>query len=169
MSGVVLSRRKYGDLEKFTSEAKTKLSARILNPMADQFADYVKRSKLSGQVLGTRSGRTRESMGFYQLKRGKGPAYVVRPGRGINGRLNYVGGMSRGMLLSPKKGDWLYIRDEEGRITARVRSAIVRPRPFMVPGWKEFKAGGNVRGIMRGVYAAYLEKAFGGSPVESSI
>lgn len=169
MTGVVLSRRKYGDLDKFTAEVKTKLGARILNLMAEQFSDYVKRSKLSGQVLNARSGKTRDSMGFYQLKRGKGPAYVIRPGRGITGRLNYLGGMSRGMLLSPKKGEWLYIRDEEGRITARIRSAIIKPRPFMVPGWKEFKASGNVRGIMRGVYAAYLERAFGGSPVETTI
>ncbi len=166
MIGVTLAKRKYGDLDKFASDVRTKMSARILNIMAAEFSEYVKRSKLSGQVLSVRSGKTRESMGFYQLKRGKGPAYVIRPGRGISGRLNYLSGMSSGMLIAPKRGEWVYIRDEQGRITARVRSALVKARPFMAPAWKEYKAGGNVRAIMRSVYAAYVDRGFSASGQE---
>jgi hypothetical protein len=165
MNGIVLARRKYGDLDKFADEVRTKMSARILNLMAEEFSDYVRRSKLSGQVLSVRSGKTRESMGFYQMKKAKSPTYVVRPGRGINGRLNYLGGMSRGMMIMPKRGEWVYIRDDSGKITARVKSAIVRSRPFMAPAWQEWK--GNARGFMKGVYNAYVERAFSGSGVET--
>lgn len=164
MNAFTLIRRKYGDLEKFAEDTRTKMGARILNLIAEQYADYVRRSKLSGQVLNVRSGKTRESMGFYQLKRAKSPTYVVRPGRGIDGRLNYLGGMSRGMLIAPKKGEWIYIRDDSGKITARVKSAVVRPRPFMVPAWQEWK--GNARTLMRGVYNAYVQREFS-SPVET--
>jgi hypothetical protein len=166
MIGVTLARRKYGDLDKFAGEVQTKMSARILNIMANDFSEYVKRTKLSGQVLGVRSGKTRESMGFYQLKRAKSPTYVVRPGRGIDGRLNYLGGMSRGMLITPKRGEFIYIRDDAGNITARVRAATVRARPFMAPAWSEYKSSGNVRAIMTGVYNAYLERAFSGGKTE---
>ena len=161
MNAFTLARRKYGDLDKFADEVRTKMSARILNLVAEQFSDYVRRSKLSGQVLGVRSGKTRESMGFYRLKRAKSPTYVVRPGRGIDGRLNYLGGMSRGMLIAPKNGEWVYIRDENGKITARVKSAVVKPRPFMAPAWLEWK--GNARGLMKAVYKAYADRAFGNS------
>lgn len=164
--GITLSRRKYGDLDKFASDVKVKMSSRILSIMAFEFSDYVKRSKLSGQVLNVRTGKTRESMGFYKLKRNKSPTFVIRPGRDIDGRLNYLGGMQRGMLITPKRGEWVYIRDDQGQITARVRAATVHARPFMRPGWKEYKSGGNVKAIMRNVYAAYLDRAFGGSPVE---
>jgi len=164
VSGVTLSRRKYGDLAKFASDVNLKMGNRILSILAAEFSEYVKRSKLSGQVLAVGSGKTRESMGFYKLKRSKGPTFVVRPGRGIDGRLNYLGGMSRGMMITPKKGEWVYIRNEAGEITARVKAATVHARPFMVPAWNEYK--GNVRTISRAVYGAYLDKAFGGTPVE---
>lgn len=164
MTGVTLARRKYGDLEKFADETRTKMSKRILNLMAEQFSNYVGQSKLSGQVLGVKSGKTRDSMGFYQLKRANTPTYVIRPGRGIAGRLNYLSGMSRGMVVAPKRGDWVYIRDESGEITAKVRSAIVRARPFMQPAWQEWRS--NARGLMQGVYNAYVARAFSGSPVE---
>jgi hypothetical protein len=164
MNAFTLVRRKYGDLDKFAKDTRTKMGARILNLIAEQYSDYVRRSKLSGQVLNVRSGKTRESMGFYQLKRAKSPTYVVRPGRGIDGRLNYLGGMSRGMLIAPKQGEWIYIRDESGKITARMKSVVVRPKPFMVPAWKEWK--GNARTLMRGVYNAYVDKAFS-NPVET--
>lgn len=160
MIGITLERRKYGDLDKFADDVRTKMSARILNIISENFSEYIKRSKLSGQVLGVRTGKTRESMGFYQLKRAKTPTYVVRPGRGIDGRLNYLGGMSRGMLITPRRGEFIYIRDEAGRITAKVRAATVHARPFMGPGWKEFRASGNLRGIMTAVYNAYTVRAF---------
>lgn len=175
MNGIVLARRKYGDLDKFAEEVRTKMSARILNLMAEEFSDYVRRSKLSGQVLGVRSGATRKSMGFYQLKKAKSPTYVVRPGKNIDGHLNYLGGMQRGMMITPKSGEWVYIRDHSQKvsakgkvysaITARVRAALVRPRPFMRPAWQEWK--GNARGLMKSVYNAYVERAFSGSGVET--
>jgi hypothetical protein len=165
MNAFTLARRKYGDLDKFAEDTRTKMGARILNLIAEQYSEYVKRSKLSGQVLSARTGKTRESMGFYQLKRAKSPTYVIRPGRGIDGRLNYLGGMSRGMLIAPKNGEWIYIRDEEGKITARVKSAIVRPRPFMVPAWQEYK--GNARSLMKAVYNSYVQREFS-KPVETS-
>ena len=166
MTGITLSRRKYGDLDKFAADVKVKMSSRILSIMAYEFSEYVKRSKLSGQVLSVRTGKTRESMGFYKLKRSRSPTFVIRPGRGVDGRLNYLGGMQRGMLITPKRGEWVYIRDESGDITARVRAATIHAKPFMRPGWSEYKSGGNVKTIMRSVYAAYLNRAFGGSPVE---
>lgn len=162
MIGLTLARRKYGDLDRFADDVQKKMSSRILNIIAENFSEYIKRSKLSGQVLGVRSGKTRESMGFYRLKREKTPAYAIRPGRGIDGRLNYLGGMSKGMLIAPKKGEFIYIRDDAGNITAKVRSATVHARPFMGPGWKEFRSTGNLRGIMKSVYAAYVQHEFKG-------
>jgi len=167
MTGLTLSRRKYGDLDQFAEAVRVKMSKRILNLMAEQFSDYVKRSKLSGQVLSVRSGRTRNSMGFFQLKRARTPTYVIRPGRNVDGHLNYLGGMQRGMLLAPKHGEWLYIRERDasgkpGKIIARVRSATVHARPFMTPAWKEWR--GNASSLMRRVYGAYAEREFGGTP-----
>lgn len=160
MVGITLARRKYGDLDKFAEAVRTKMGKRILNLMAESLSEHVKKTQLSGQALNSRSGKTRESMGFYQLKRGKGAAYVIRPGRNIEGRLNYLGGMSRGMLITPKRGEFIYIRDESGKITAKLKSTVVRARPFMVPGWKSFKATGNVRRIMTSVYSAYAQREF---------
>lgn len=66
---------------------------RIANEVSAEFAEYVKTHKLSGQVLGVRTGETRESVKFFKLKSGE---FGVRPGSGVPGRLNYLLRFERG-------------------------------------------------------------------------
>jgi hypothetical protein len=95
----------------------------IVSVIAERFTAYVREEFLSGQVLrersiseramATKSGRqvrtrsTKESTRFYKLKKGY---FVIRPGSGIVGRLNYLAGK----------------RFEGGE------------RPFIRPAWRRF-------------------------------
>ncbi len=58
---------------------------------ADEFADYVKSAKLSGNPMHIRTRELHDSVGSARLKRGKYRGkLVIRPGVGINGCLNYL-------------------------------------------------------------------------------
>lgn len=142
MIALTLTRTKYLDLDSFAEDEVPKMGNRTLNLISEAFADYVRRNKLSGQVLDVLTGETRGSVGFYKIKSARTSKWVVRPGMGVPGHLNYLAGFGRGMMVS-----------------VRGRSFTVHPRPFMKPGWKEFRASGEPRRIARAVRAAYLEHA----------
>jgi hypothetical protein len=142
MIGLTLARTKHLDLDSFADSDVPKMGNRMLNLISEAFAEYVRRNKLSGQVLDVISGETRDSVGFYKIRNARTSKWVVRPGLGIPGHLNYLAGFARGMMVS-----------------VRGHAYTVRPRPFMKPGWKEFRASGEVKKITGAVRAAYLSHA----------
>lgn len=137
---MTLTRTRRGDLAKFADVDTLKMAVRITNLWAASLAEYIRANELSGQALNVETGETRDSMGFYRFK-GKKASFAVRPGKGIAGHLNYLGGMQRGMLAG------------------RGRKAIIRPKPFMRPGYQGWRASGAPRDIKAAVFAAYLERA----------
>jgi hypothetical protein len=141
MIGMALARKRSGDLSKFADADALKMAARITNLWAASLADYIRANELSGQILDVQTGETRGSMGFYRYK-GKKASFAVRPGKGVAGHLNYLAGMQKGMLAG------------------RGRKVIIRPKPFMRPGYRTWKASGAPTSIKKAVYAAYLDKAF---------
>jgi len=141
MISMTLRKRKNGDLDKFTDTQILKMAARITSLWALNLAEHIKQTQLSGQVLNVISGETKESMGFYRYK-GRKASFAVRPGKNINGHLNYLGGMQRGMLAG------------------RGRKVLIRPKPFMRPGYLSWKASGEPKRIKEAVYQAYLNHNF---------
>ncbi len=141
MISMSLRKRKNGDLDKFADTQILKMSARITSLWAESLTKSVKQTQLSGQVLNVVTGETRESMGFYRYK-GRKASFAVRPGKNINGHLNYLGGMQRGMLAG------------------RGRKVLIRPKPFMRPGFLSWKATGEPKRIKEAVYQAYLNYNF---------
>lgn len=141
MISMTLRKRKNGDLDKFADTQLLKMSARITSLWALSLADHIKQTQLSGQVLDVISGETKESMGFYRYK-GRKASFAVRPGKNINGHLNYLGGMQRGMLAG------------------RGRKVLIRPKPFMRPGYLSWKSTGEPKRIKEAVYQAYLNHNF---------
>jgi|GEM_PF-5799290 len=139
MISMTITRKRLGDLDRFADRDVEKMSARITDLWAENFADFVRRNELSGQALKVVSGETRTSVGFYKLKDSKA-SFAVRPGKGIPGHLNYLAGMQRGMLAG------------------RGRKVVIRPKPFMRPGFVAWKATGEPRRIKEAVFAAYLER-----------
>ncbi len=141
MISMTLQKRKYGDLEKFSTTQVLKMASRITSLWGESLSTHIATTQLSGQVLGVVTGETRGSMGFYRYK-GKKAAIAVRPGKDINGHLNYLGGMQRGMLAG------------------RGRKVLIRPKPFMRPGFQSWKATGEPKRIKEAVYEAYLKYNF---------
>lgn len=139
MIGMVLTRKQHGDLQQLADHVTVKMAARITNLWAETFAEYVRRTQLSGQVLAVRTGETRASVGFFKLK-GTKASFAVRPGKDVPGRLNYLAGMQRGMLAGPG------------------RKVIIRPKPFMKPGLETWRSSGAARDIKNAVLAAYIDR-----------
>lgn len=73
----------------------------MISAISVDFADYIRKKKLSGQALAERTGELKESVRFYKLKNG---IFGVRPGAGVRGRLNYVVGFERGFRSGPLQG-----------------------------------------------------------------
>jgi hypothetical protein len=142
MISMMVQTKKYADLGKFADIELVKMSARITSLWGESLANYIRENELSGQVLQVVTGETRASMGFYKLKKDKKATMVVRPGKNIKGHLNYLGGMQRGMLAG------------------RGRKVLIRPKPFMKPGFRAWRATGEPRRIKEEVFQAYLKKSF---------
>lgn len=91
------------DVKRFT-EWLAKSQDFITGEISLRYAEFVKKHYLSGQVLRAISGKTRSSVKFAKLKKGR---FLVRPGFGIPGMLNYLVKFERGnkpfMLPSAKK------------------------------------------------------------------
>lgn len=148
MISMTLKTKKYGDLEKFADTQLIKMSARITSLWGESLANYIRETQLSGQVLNVITGKTRASMGFYKLK-DKKASMAVRPGKNVKGHLNYLGGMQRGMLAG------------------RGRKVLIRPKPFMRPGFRAWRASGEPRRIKEAVFQAYLQKNFAKEGIET--
>lgn len=109
----------------------------IVSAVADEFTDYVKSQKLSGQVLkvGTPGSQgARGSTRFFKMKPGE---FGIRPGSRVRGRLNYLMGFERGFRSGSLKG--------------------VR-RPFMQPAEREFEMSGKVGAIGNRIMNALIAK-----------
>jgi hypothetical protein len=125
----------------------------IVSVIADRLAEFIRITRLSGQVLRersfaeraqrTRPGRpvrtrsTKESTRFFKMgrghTRGAGSArnkiqFGVRPGSGIRGRLNY--------LMRFERGD--------------------PPGPFMEPAFKDFRRRGIPKQIATGLMDRFI-------------
>ena len=88
-----VKRYKEGEGLKELGEATPAIGNLIANAIAEDYAKYLRRNYLSGQVLGVRSGQTRSSTRFFKMNTG---VFGVRPGSGIPGRLNYLLKFERG-------------------------------------------------------------------------
>jgi hypothetical protein len=139
-----------------------------LAPAASQLAEYVRVNKLSGQSLNIGRdrrlnsrgwhirGTTRDSVRPYRMKDRHGndlPRYMVRPGVGIWGSLNYLSGMTKGVAVSKLGNGFRYIR----------------PRPFMDEAWKEWGAGKKLRSIGESVQSAWLRERASRAPQTETI
>ena len=146
MISMMLQKRKNGELDKFADTQILKMSARITSLWAESLSGHIAKTQLSGQVLNVATGETRSSMGFYRYKSGvhknRKASFAVRPGKNVNGHLNYLGGMQRGMLAG------------------RGRKVLIRPKPFMRPGFLSWRATGEPKRIKEAVYQAYLKYNF---------
>lgn len=146
MISMTLRKRQFGDLEKFADDQLVRMSARITSLWGENLAGYIAGHQLSGQVLNVVTGETKGSMGFYKLKDRKA-SMAVRPGRNVAGHLNYLAGMQRGMLAGHN------------------RKVIIRPKPFMKPGFRAWRSSGEPKRIKEAVFEAYLKHNFGqGAP-----
>ena len=64
-----------------------------LGEQSDEFVDYVRKTRLSGQSMNVITGETREHVGAWMQKKLRGKrqsVFVIRPGKGINGLQNYL-------------------------------------------------------------------------------
>ena len=64
-----------------------------LGEQSDEFVDYVRKTRLSGQSLNILTGETRNHIGAWRQKKLKGKresVFLIRPGKGINGLQNYL-------------------------------------------------------------------------------
>lgn len=124
-----------GLIEKF-GENMPRLANLISSAVGEEFAEYVRNQKLSGQALGVRTGRTKQSTKFLKNLRKEGEMFV-RPGIGVQGMLNYLMGFEKGF--------------------AGGRLAGIR-RPFMRPAAAEFKAQGQHRKIADRIISAMIRR-----------
>jgi hypothetical protein len=159
MIGITLTTKKWFDLDEFSAEDARCVSGKMLAAMAYQAAAYIQASKLSGQNLAVKTGETRESMGAVpQGKKWGTPAYLVRPGVGIKGSLNYLAGIARGYrakIAGEGWGEGVYYKKG--------------PNPFIQEGFKEWKAGGRMRRIGEAVKAKYFAALANGAPKTETV
>lgn len=95
----------------------------IVNQISEDFAQFVRDNYLSGQVLGVRTGETRESTRFFKSQPG---VFGVRPGVGVRGSLNYLNRFERGALpfMGPAYRAYTSSGEPE-RIGNRIMGAII--------------------------------------------
>lgn len=74
------------DVKRFT-DWLAKSQDFITGEISLEYAEFVKKNYLSGQVLKVISGKTRGSVKFAKMRKGR---FLVRPGVGISGMLNYL-------------------------------------------------------------------------------
>jgi hypothetical protein len=116
-------RRRPGSLKKL-GEATPAIGNLIANAISADYAKYVRLHYLSGQVLGVRTGETRESTKFFKEDTG---VFGVRPGVGIRGRLNYLMKYERGSrpFMKPSKERY-QASGAPGDIAKRIYDAMER-------------------------------------------
>jgi hypothetical protein len=106
-------------IENFAAASVVKVSA--------VFTEWLQKSKFH-DVFEDRTGETRKSIGFYRTKK-KNPEYLIRPGVGIPGMLNYLYGEARG-----------YATSRSGK-----KFSYTKKRDVVNEGWKEWQ--GNMNAI----------------------
>jgi hypothetical protein len=149
MIGLTLAWKKWTDLDRFTVGDMYAIFGKTFALSSAKFAEYVRLQKLSDQSLNALTGETRDSLKSYRMtkKYGVVPAYMVRPGVGIPGSLNYLYGMARGFAFS-KSGKQFY---------------YARPRPFMKEAWEEWGGKKQVRSYAEAVKDSYIQKLLSGA------
>jgi hypothetical protein len=135
-----------------------------------KFAEYVRDNYLSGQRLAVGVGRTlkggknrpggttRESTRPYRMKDRRGsdlPRYMVRPGVGIPGSLNYLYGIARGQAVSKNENRFHYKNGPAGF--------------FVEDAWKAWGAGKTVRRYAEAVQDSWLRELANRSPETETI
>jgi hypothetical protein len=167
MIGLTFSRQKWIDLDEFAANDLEAISAKSLALIASLFAKYLRENKLSGQVLQVgkdrlvshgatlhQAGLTRYSTQPYSTKNRYGvPSYIVRPGVGVPGNLNYLYGMARGYAVA-KTGNWFEYKTKY---------------EFFKSGWREFKAGGKMRKLTEAVKGKYMQNITSKNPIVETI
>jgi hypothetical protein len=144
MIGLTLARKKWLDLNNFAIGDAYAIMGRALAGSSKDLAEYVRLHKLSGQSLEAPTGETRGSVKPHRMTKRYGivPAYVVRPGVGIKGSLNYLAGVARGYAVA-KSGKQFFYK---------------RPRPFIAEAWKEWGGARKVRKNSEAVLDRYLKE-----------
>ena len=64
-----------------------------LGEQSDEFVDYVRKTRLSGQSMKVLTGETRDHIGAWMQRKLRGKkesVFVIRPGKGIDGLQNYL-------------------------------------------------------------------------------
>ena len=155
MIGITLARKKWIDPNEFSVEGLKAVAGESLALASFRFAEYVRLNKLSGQSLPKLTGETWDSTRSYLMtkKYGANPAYMVRPGVGIRGSLNYLYGMARGFAVA-KSGEEYYYK---------------KATPFITEAWKEWGGGRQVRTLSEAVQASYLRELAARSPETETI
>ncbi|MDR1903073.1 MAG: hypothetical protein LBQ88_12440 [Treponema sp.] len=169
MIGLTLSRQKWIDLDEFADNDLEAISAKSLALIGSLFAKYLRENKLSGQVLRVgksrltgkgdktklhQAGLTRYSTRPYSTRNRYGvPSYMVRPGVGVPGHLNYLYGMSRGYAVA-NTGKWFEYKTKY---------------EFFKSGWREFKAGNKMRKLTEAVKGKYMQNITSKNPIIETI
>jgi hypothetical protein len=150
MIGMRLAWKKWTDLDKFTVGDIYAIFGKTFALSSAKFAEYVRDYKLSGQSLYEPTGETKESTKPYRMtkKYGVVPAYLVRPGVGIPGSLNYLYGMARGFAVAKSGKQFFY----------------ARPRPFIKEAWEEWGGKKQVRSYAEAVKDSVIQKLLSGAP-----
>jgi hypothetical protein len=151
----VLRKRDKQELEKF-ADAQGRIGNFIANQISAEFAGFVRKYYLSGQVLKVYTGETRSSLKFFKLKHG---SFGVRPGSGIRGRLNYLKLFERGGgTIIAKKHDRAFLWFFSGNHLIKKRVVHMPSKPFMKPAFQYFRALGEPRKIAQRIYQALRKR-----------
>ena len=118
---------------KKTVKQSPKILNYIVSKIAKAYAVYMRHQYLSGQYLDSDTGETRESTKF--TKKGEGH-FVVWPGTGIKGHLNYLNIFSTGGYIRPK--DKPFLAWQEGSHWIYTRQVYIPRKPFIQDSFKSF-------------------------------
>jgi hypothetical protein len=133
---IKVSDRVFPELRRF-SKAMPEIHNFIISEIAEAFAH--KEKTVFGAMFDQESGQTRESIKFFKIRRSH---FRVRPGAGVNGRLNYLAIFQKGGTILPKKKASLAI-EFEGGVVRLVKSVYIPPRPFVSVADEAFQSSGD--------------------------
>jgi hypothetical protein len=122
--------------------------AQATSATSREFAEYARDYGASASIFeghGKHPGQTLRSIDIYRYKKRDKPSYVIRPGVGITGMLNYLYGEARGRAKSRSGNPFEY---------AKKRDVIMEA----FQNWK-----GDLETTMQAELDKYLARAAGGS------
>jgi hypothetical protein len=125
----------------------------MISEIAEAFAEHEKKY-LNGLMLNRVTGETYNSVKFFKLKRSH---FRVRPGAGVNGRLNYLKIFQTGGEIRPVRKGSLAIDFGGGQVRL-VKRVYIPPKPFVSVADETFSASGESDRIAWRVLDQYLKR-----------